>query len=88
MNRSQLRNDLLERIKERHDRWLIDALELYLMAELKTHEAVGDVLTVVSYQTLRVLDRCGMDIDEYIDGLKAMRRVFKKIEKNRKQDKP
>jgi hypothetical protein len=69
---SQLRNDLLERIKDKHDLWFHDAMELYEMGRLRSHHCANDAITVMSYQIVWLLEYYDVDLEEFIKGLRQM----------------
>lgn len=73
---TQIRNDLLDRIKDKHDQWFEDAIELYKMGRLKPHEAANDTITVMTYQIVWLLDFYEIDLDEFIKGMKQTYRFY------------
>jgi|KBSMisStaDraftv2_1062788.scaffolds.fasta_scaffold1270338_2 hypothetical protein len=76
--RNVLRNDLLDRIKEKHDQWFADSMELYKMGGLKPGQAVNDVITVMTYQVVWLLDYYDVDLNEFIDGLRSTMHIYRK----------
>ena len=74
---SQLRTDLQNRIKERHDQWFFDALNLYQMGKLKPHQCANDVVEVLTFNIIWLLDHYGVDLDEYIKGLKHLQVLYR-----------
>lgn len=74
---SQLRSDLQNRIKERHDQWVMDAMNLYQMGELKPSQCANDVVEVLTYQIVWLLDHYNVDMDEYIRGLRKLRALYR-----------
>lgn len=43
----RLRADLVQRISERHQKWIEDSADLYNMAELPRRCAIADIFTVI-----------------------------------------
>lgn len=78
--RSSLRNDLLDRIKDKHFVWWNDSLELYRMAGLRSSQFGNDVLTVLTYQIVWMLDHYKVDLDVFIEGLRHSYKAYKDIE--------
>jgi hypothetical protein len=77
--RSNLRNDLLDRIKDKHFVWWHDSLELYRMAGLKPSAFGNDVLFVMTYQIVWMLEHYKIDTDAFVEGLRAARKSYQDI---------
>jgi len=69
--RSGLRNDLLDRIKDKHSTWWNDRLELYKMAGLKPSAFGNDVLTVLTFQICWMLKHYEIEVDTFVKSLRA-----------------
>jgi len=78
--RNTLRNDLLDRIKDKHFMWWKDSLELYRMAGLKPAAFGNDVLFVMTYQIVWMLEHYKIDTDTFVEGLRAARKSYQDIE--------
>ena len=82
MSKQQIiRNDLLDRIKDRHLVWWNDSLELYKMAGLKPSAFGNDVLTVLTYQIIWMLQHYEVDLDVFIKILRQSYKTYKDIDK-------
>jgi len=82
MSKQQIiRNDLLDRIKDRHLVWWNDSLELYKMAGLKPSAFGNDVLTVLTYQIIWMLQHYEVDLDVFIKILRQSYETYKDIDK-------
>ena len=80
MNKEQIiRNDLLDRIKDKHFVWWNDSLELYRMAGLKPSAFGNDVLTVLSYQIVWMLAHYKVDLDVFIEALRHSFKAYQDI---------
>jgi hypothetical protein len=79
--RSSLRNDLLDRIKDRHFVWWNDSLELYRMAGFKPSAFGNDVLTVLTYQVIWMLQHYEVDLDAFIKILRQSFKAYKDLDK-------
>ena len=77
--RSSLRNDLLDRIKDKHFMWWKDSLELYRMAGLKPAAFGNDVLFVLTYQLAWMLEHYEIDTDTFVDSLRAARKAYVEV---------
>ena len=80
MSQKQLRNDLLDRIKDRHFVWWHDSLQLYQMAGLKSAQFGNDVLTVLTYQIVWMLEHYNVDTEIFIEMLRASRKAYQDID--------
>jgi len=80
MSQKQLRNDLLDRIKDRHFVWWNDSLQLYQMAGLKSAQFGNDVLTVLTYQIVWMLEHYNVDTEIFIEMLRASRKAYQDID--------
>ena len=80
MSQKQLRNDLLDRIKDRHFVWWNDSLQLYQMAGLKSAQFGNDVLTVLTYQIVWMLEHYNVDTENFIEMLRASRKAYQDID--------
>ena len=77
--RNTLRNDLLDRIKDRHMVWWNDSLELYRMAGLKPSAFGNDVLFVLTYQIAWMLEHYEIETDAFVDSLRAARKAYVEV---------
>ena len=77
--RSSLRNDLLDRIKDKHFVWWNDSMELYRMAGLKPSAFGNDVLFVLTYQLAWMLEHYEIDTDTFVDSLRAARKAYVEV---------
>jgi hypothetical protein len=80
MSRQQIRNDLMERIKDKHDVWFDDSIELYKMGRLKPHEAANDMISIMTYQIVWLLDFYDIELEEFAKGMQQTHRLFKQSE--------
>jgi len=77
--RNTLRNDLLDRIKDKHMVWWKDSLELYRMAGLKPSAFGNDVLFELTYQLAWMLEHYEIDTDTFVDSLRAARKAYVEV---------
>jgi len=78
--RSSLRNDLLDRIKDKHFVWWNDSMELYRMAGLKPSQFGNDVITVLTFQICWMLKHYEIDLDVFVKSLQASMKAYEDIE--------
>jgi hypothetical protein len=78
--RNTLRNDLLDRIKDRHMVWWNDSMDLYRMAGLKPSAFGNDVLSVLTFQICWMLEHYKIDTDTFVKSLRAARKAYGEIE--------
>jgi hypothetical protein len=81
MSQKQLRNDLLDRIKDRHFVWWNDSMDLYKIAGLKPSAFGNDVLTVLTYQIVWMLRHYEIDINAFAKILRQSYKAYKDLEK-------
>jgi len=81
MSQKQLRDDLLDRIKDRHFVWWNDSMELYKMAGLKPSQFGNDAMTVLTYQIVWMLQHYEVDLDAFIKILRQSFKAYKDTEK-------
>jgi len=81
MSQKQLRNDLLDRIKDKSFMWWNDSMELYKMAGLRPSQFGNDALTVLTYHIVWMLQHYEVDLDDYIKILRSSRKAYKDIDK-------
>ena len=78
--RSTLRNDLLDRIKDKHFVWWNDSMELYRMAGLKPSAFGNDVLTVLTFQICWMLQHYEIEVDTFVKSLRAAMTAYEKTD--------
>jgi len=81
MSQKQLRDDLLNRIKDRHFVWWNDSMDLYKIAGLKPSAFGNDVLTVLTYQIVWMLRHYEIDINAFAKILRQSYKAYKDLEK-------
>jgi len=81
MSQKQLRNDLLDRIKDRHCVWWNDSMELYKMAGLKASAFGNDVLCVLTFQICWMLKHYEIDLDVFVKMLRAAMKPYEDTDK-------
>ena len=81
MSQKQLRDDLLNRIKDRHFVWWNDSMDLYKIAGLKPSAFGNDVLTVLTYQIIWMLRHYEVDMNAFIKILRQSYKAYKDLDK-------
>ena len=81
MSQKQLRDDLLNRIKDKHFVWWNDSMELYKMADLKPSAFGNDVLVVLMFQICWMLKHYKIDLNIFVKSLRVSMKAFEDIDK-------
>jgi len=81
MSQEQLRDDMLNRIKDRHFVWWNDSMELYKMAGLKPSAFGHDATIVLTYQLCWMLEHYELDLDDFIKILRSSMKAYQQVKK-------
>ena len=75
---TQIRDDLLNRIKEKHDLWFKDSMDLYKIAAMRPSQAANDAIYVMTYNIVWLLEHYDVDLNAFIKGLKNTMKIYRK----------